>query len=229
MSTRFEKPRVRGSRRRIRFPSPAFVVSVIALLVASAGMASAAGQIRHVPTWERPRHHRQLPDRERPQEPFGRNKGSGGVGTAEARPAWPAWDPRSPGSEGRQGRPWRPGRNRLRVHLFERHHCTCHTQRHEHLERHTKLVRDNDHRAQLPLLELRHADHSGERNADPFSGQRSRQADRAFPKHVRHPGSDTWGPPVRDVRAIGESIDESRSSRMTSHVRAPPGQHDSPR
>jgi hypothetical protein len=51
MSKKLEKPRFRGSRRRIRFPSPALVVAVTALLVASAGMASAAGQIRHVPTW----------------------------------------------------------------------------------------------------------------------------------------------------------------------------------
>jgi hypothetical protein len=51
MSAKPEKPRFRESRRPVRFPSPAFVVSVVALLVASAGMASAAAQIRHAPTW----------------------------------------------------------------------------------------------------------------------------------------------------------------------------------
>lgn len=50
MSAKPEKPRFHGARRRIRLPSPAFVVAVVALLVASAGMASAAGQIRHRPT-----------------------------------------------------------------------------------------------------------------------------------------------------------------------------------
>ena len=201
-----KKPLVPAFRGRIRLPSRAFVVAVLALLVASAKCGVRGRSDSPRSDLERPRHHRQLADRERHQEPFGREEGSGGIGPPEDRPDRPAGSPRrsrSPGGEGRQGRPWRPGRNRLRVHLFEWHRLTCHTQRHEHLERRSKLVRDNDHRAHLPLLELRHVDHSGERNADPFGGQRSRQADRALPKYVRNPGSDTRGLPVRDVCAVG--------------------------
>jgi hypothetical protein len=51
MSAKRNELRSRGVRGRLRLPSPALVVACLALLVASAGMATAAGQIRHFPSW----------------------------------------------------------------------------------------------------------------------------------------------------------------------------------
>jgi hypothetical protein len=51
MSAKPDEPRTRGLRGRLRLPSPALVVAMLALIVASAGMATAATQIRHFPSW----------------------------------------------------------------------------------------------------------------------------------------------------------------------------------